>query len=86
MDYWLYRHTHTEVRIGCIDSHIIVSHPSVPFYSVGKVCAPSEIYIYCMLVKFGSSSSYSHISGLYCGLGFYWVVLSFIYFVVLKEK
>ena len=39
-----------------------------------------------MLEKFGSSSSYSHITGLYCGLGFYWVVLSFIYFTVLKEN
>ena len=45
-----------------------------------------DIYIYCMLEKFGSSSSYSHITGLYCGLGFYWVVLSFIYFTVLKEN
>ena len=47
------------------------------------------IYIdYCMLEKFGSSSSYSHITGLYCGLGLYWVVLSFIYYTVLgyKEK
>ena len=26
-----------------------------------------------------------YILGLYCGLGFYWVVLSFIYFVVLRK-
>ena len=46
-------YTHSEVRIGYIVSHISVSHLSVPFYSVGKVCTPSEdIYIYlghCML-------------------------------------
>ena len=77
-------YTHIEVRIGCIGSHIPVSHLSVPFYSAGKVCTPSEIYIYiyighCMLEKFGSSSSYTYISGLYCGLGIYWVELSIIY-------
>ena len=52
---WLYLHTHAKVRIGCIYSHITVSHLSVPFffYSVGKVCTPSEIYIsICMLVIF----------------------------------
>ena len=45
-------YTHSEVRIGYIVSHISVSHLSVPFYSVGKVFAPSEVYIYlghCML-------------------------------------
>ena len=44
--------THSEVRIGYMVSHISVSHLSVPFYSVGKVFAPSEVYIYlshCML-------------------------------------
>ena len=50
MDYWLYLHTHTEVRIGCIVSHIPVSHLSVPFYSVGKVCTPSEIHIYILAI------------------------------------
>ena len=30
-----------------------------------------------MLVLFGSGSDYSYITGLYCGLGFYWVDLSF---------
>ena len=39
-------HTHAKVRIGCIYSHITVSHLSVPFCSVGKVCTPSEIYIF----------------------------------------
>ena len=35
-----------------------------------------------MLVKFGSSSSYTYISGLYCGLGLYWVVLSIIFIIL----
>ena len=39
-------YTHSEVRIGYMVSHISVSHLSVPFYSVGKVFAPSEVYIY----------------------------------------
>ena len=36
-----------------------------------------------MSVIFGSSSSYIYITGLYCGLGLYWVILSFI---VLTKK
>ena len=45
-----------------------------------------DIYIYighCMFEKFGSSSRYTYISGLYCGLGIYWVELSIIYFIIL---
>ena len=38
--------THAKVRIGYISSHITVSHWSVPFDSVGKVCTPSEVYLY----------------------------------------
>ena len=37
---------HSEVRIGYIVSDISVFHLSVPFYSVGKVCTPSEVFIY----------------------------------------
>ena len=42
------------------------------FYSTGKVCTPVRgilIDIVCMTVIFSSSSSYNHITGLYCGLG-----------------
>ena len=39
-------YTHSEVRIGYIVSHISVFYLSVPFYSVGKVCTPSEAFIY----------------------------------------
>ena len=64
-------HTHAKVRIGCISSHITVSHCLFPFYSVGKV-VNHQIYIYYLfvLLYFGSSSRYNHITGLYCGLGF----------------
>ena len=50
--------------------------------NTGKVCTPvRDIYLLRLLyvlVLFGCSRDYSYIMGLYCGLGLYWVDLSFI--------
>ena len=66
---------------------MIISH-WLSFPSTGIVCTPDRyIYIYighCMCAKIGSSSSsYSHITGLYCGLGLLLGTLKVIYLFII---
>ena len=62
---------------------MIISH-WLSFPSTGIVCTPDrDIYIgHCMCAKIGSSSSYSHITGLYCGLGLLLGTLKVIYLFI----
>ena len=51
-----------------------------------RLCTGSYIFTFIWCAFSGSSNRDIYIYiGLYCGLGFYWVVLSFIYFVVLRK-